>query len=850
MDNSGTTVGDSTTDPGCMSMCLGGRISKNTLNATLGVGAVILLLLGLFALTPLGIFGERTALINRYYAARTLHMHKMTTSAVIPAQWNSLGLTHAYVNVNSALYNMFPAMYVIGSGYTPEKETENAANCMSKTYTDESGKSHNYATYKFPVALRCILESSANSFLYVNAVSLSVLSHISPAVYLATLLVIYQLSLVYFIFGVFFNRSEAEVLEARASDAEPSSRMRRMSQGFLRRVFETGGNDQGKLHAWWGSVRDFCCYFVLAWYALFLAMAVLEPSTQTVDWGPERSKQTVEYYLNSNISSVLYCVIVLVLYYKRASKEYPYWEYLFPREEAQQAQAMVVYRGNDESKPREKSQEYIPYDDLDAKFRGVPMYNQYGAGQLYNQYAAGQGSFNPVMTHSMHMPLQMPVQAEWAGNRQGVLMDQAGAVTRKWNSVEQKYHKNFIFGGNKHLGPVSNETSTIMSLTVFLGGIANLGMARGVLLETEAQFVIVCLFSFGVLEFGRTHLFSYFWYLMVHVLEGAPNADLQNCELFSHTKMIRVILIFVDVVVFLLQVIIVVMWQMTMDTLLVYSTDPLRVFLVVVVSLFLLVRLFSVVYGFYELFRLFSYAPNQRENIDHYMADKRNGDLKYGKNVSMVVWQSEKYLYLLTTWLMIIGILAISANSDATTPPAEARLRFAEKILYKAAAKHNANNACALGLQMNPLLSTILTSSCDDKEVMKQDESVDPVDMKVFAWSRWWQMNDKPVIMSKQDVCSKRDCAEYSLLFCSGGFEQHWGQCKTEYFGSHLHAPRDNWAAEVLNNMYAFQGTSALKSLPLVGARPWLALPPGTSLSTLPDHHAIVNGAIVHTHEP
>jgi len=239
----------------------------------------------------------------------------------------------------------------------------------------------------------------------------------------------------------------------------------------------------------------------------------------------------------------------------------------------------------------------------------VPICNQYGAGQLYNQYAAGQGSFNPVMTHRMHMPLQMPVQTEWAGKRQGVLMDQTGAVTRKWNSEDHKYHKNFIFGGNKHLGPVSNETSTIVSPTVFLGGIANLGMARGVLLETEAQFVIFCLFSFVVLEFGKTNLFSYFWYLMVRVLDATlldedfantgkstytQHKGIENCKMFSHTKMIRVILISVDVVVFLLQLIIVVMWQMTMETLLIDSTDPLRVFLLVVVSLFLLVRVFSV----------------------------------------------------------------------------------------------------------------------------------------------------------------------------------------------------------------------------------------------------------------
>jgi len=829
-------------------MCPGGGISKNTLNMSLGISAAILIILALFTVTPLVIFGERTALINRYYAARTLHMHKMTSSAVIPSQWNSLGLTTAYVDVNGALTNIFPAMYVVGSGYTPEKETENTVNCLKKSYKDENGKTHDYATYEFPVALRCILEQSADYFLYVNAASLSILSHISPAVYLSTLMVIYQLSLVYFVFGVFFNRSRVEVLQAQVDDTDNKIGMRKITKRFFKGVFQVGADKSGKIDGWWNSVRNFCCYFVLVFYAVFLASAVLEPSTQTVDWGSEGSKQTVEYHLNSNISSVIYCVIVLVVYYKRTSKEYPYWEYLFPRDHENDysdnslGQAMIRYEP-------ENINNAASYEDQEEKFRGVPMYNQYGAGPSYNQYAAGQGSFNPIMTHSMHMPLQMPVQTEWAGKRQGVLMDQAGAVTKKWNSEDHKYHKNFIFGGNKHLGPVSNETSTIVSLTVFLGGIANLGMSRGVLLETEAQFVIVCLFSFVVLEFGRTHLVSYFWYLMVHVLDS-EHKDIKNCEMFSHTKMIRVILIFVDVVVFLLQLIIVVMWQMTMDTLLIYSTDPLRVFLLIVVSLFLLVRVFSVVYGFYELFRLFSYAQNHGQNIDEYMHVKRDDDLKYGKNVSMVVWQSEKYLYLITVWLMIIGILAISANTDATTPPAEARLRFAEKILYKAASTFKANNACSLGVQKNPLLSTMLASSCDEKDVMQEDGSIDPVDMKVFVWSRWWQMNDRPVIMNKQDVCSKRDCQAYSLLFCSAGFEQHWGQCKAGYFGSHVHAPRDDWTVKVLDNIYAFLGTSQLKTLPHVGARPWLPLPPGTSLSTLPDHHEIVNGVIVHTHTP
>jgi hypothetical protein len=36
--------------------------------------------------------------------------------------------------------------------------------------------------------------------------------------------------------------------------------------------------------------------------------------------------------------------------------------------------------------------------------------------------------------------------------------------------------------------------------------------------------------------------------------------------------------------------------------------------------------------------------------------------------------------------------------------------------------------------------------------------------------------------MSKDtDYCLHSDCQGEELLFCSVGFEQHWGQCSTEY---------------------------------------------------------------------
>lgn len=874
-------------DSGSMFLCFR-NMSKNSYNMILCTGAGLLIVLGLFTLTPMVIFGQKTALINRYYASRTLHLHKMTSSAVIPTQWTSLGLMHAFTEVNSMATDIFPAMYLISTGYQPDKESDNMVKCFTKSYKDDDGNSQDYEGYNFPAPLRCILEMSGNYVLYVNAATLSLLSHISPAVYLSTLVVIYQLSLVYFIFGVIFNRSEAEVSHGQKGQASDHTGMRRAAHEFSSRAYKEGGQIHGK---WWSTVRNFCCYCVLAWYGLFLAVAVLEPSTQTVDWGPAAAQQTVEYQLNSNICSVIYCVIVLVVYYKRASREYPYWEYLFPRDHFIAYADLIGKEDHFDPDARYEDNEReireirgIPYDQNNKReFPGTPsapdMYDSdnymmksnfnYPRVPVYNQYAAGQGSFNPVMTHSMHMPtLQMPGQTEWTGKRQGVLLDQAGAVTRKWNTQESagsKHHKNFIFGGHRELGPVSNETSTIVSLTVFLGGIANLGMARGVLLETEAQFVIICLFAFVVLEFGRTHLFSYFWYLSVHVLETQFHENdnnlngfvfyqkrdgIENCELFSHTKMIQVILIFVDVVVFLLQLIIVIMWQMTMETLLIYSDDPLRIFLILVVSFFLIVRTFSVFYGFFELYRLFSYKQNSGENVQEYMSEKIRNMHKYGKQVSMGVWQMEKYLYLLTVWLMIVGVLALSVTTDATKPSAEVRLRFAEKVNYRAASKLNPNVACSKGTQMNSLLAKVLTDSCDEKSVMQEDGDVDPVDMKVFVWSRWWQMVNKPVVMSKQDVCSKRDCQEYDALFCSVGFEQHWGQCKDEYLDYHGHVPRDNWSARILDNVYAYLGTSSVKTIPQDGSGIGLALPGGNLLSLLPHHHDVVNGVVVHTLQP
>ena len=78
--------------------------------------------------------------------------------------------------------------------------------------------------------------------------------------------------------------------------------------------------------------------------------------------------------------------------------------------------------------------------------------------------------------------------------------------------------------------------------------------------------VFVSLFAFYILEFGRTHLLSYYWYLSEHHTRDRG---------VSHVSMMRLMLVFIDVIVFGMQLLVVIFWQMTMQSLLTNPTDAL-----------------------------------------------------------------------------------------------------------------------------------------------------------------------------------------------------------------------------------------------------------------------------------
>jgi hypothetical protein len=676
-------------------------------------------------------------LVNRYYSAKTLHMHKVTNAAPMTTSYNSLGLTHPYSDETDIMKPVTPASYPINVGFVPNLYIEKYTRCRDKYYKDDNQKEKNYyaKTVAQSGAVRCVMEDPYGYWMYVNGGSLSILSSINPAVYLSTLLVIYELSLASFLFDITFYSDEKKMFK-RSVD-----------------------------------------YAVLILYVVLLLYSVSTFSTKTSDWG--NPKQKIEYNMNASISSLVYCIIILTVFYMRKSMSYGYWRYMFYSNKNRQENVGKDVVSADFFFPPDVSAPDFPvYDENqkendqdDTNDRGVLMPARYMVNYegvpVHSVYPQLNNVFDPSMTHSTKMKnLRMPGELKQGVGTQGLLMDQSARATKKWDEFQL----------DKETGPASNETSTIVSLTVLLGGIANLAMARGVLPETEAQFVVFCVFSFVVLEWARNHLFSYFWYMALHVTRS---------DAFEKQKQVRVIMVVIDLISFLLQVLIVIMWQMTMTSLLNYENDMLRALIITIVTLFLLVRFVSVFSGLSDIFNYFigkSFEPFK----------------------STFLWKCELIVYVLCISFVVFGVFAHNFPLSNTS---ETLLRFEEKLMYNSTSVSVPNSDCQKGIQSVTLMKNALNHLCT-KTI---DTSPDPVDLKVFGWTRWWRLDPALVIGDKDDACLQRDCQKASLLFCGNGFEMYWGECHRSL--KDISYPRPGWVTTVLESQYAYQGGTSLAAL-------------------------------------
>ena len=566
-------------------------------------------------------------LMNEHYSAKTMHLHKVTQNARIPIQWNSLGYVTPYVEQEFGDRKWEPTTYFLHGG-------------MNKNTND-------YST----------LEDPFSYTMYINSErSFSILSSISPLLYLATLIVICNISLLYFSFA---HYAEPEICSFHKNQ-----------------------------------VRSFLSYATLLIYgcclfAIFGAGAIIKDE----QWGSVQ----IEYMISPQIPSVVYNIIVLAMYclYLRRKDSY-------------------------------KSTAEIT---TDKEMPGVTAVNS--AAHMQN-----------IQLQSMYTPTwnMMP------GQKQHLLMGISGVVMQK--EKEEK---------KERTSPVTNEFNVVVCIIVLLGGIANLAMSQAFLMETEAQLVIISLFMFGVLELGRNHLVSYFWYLSVN----------SAWETTAEDKTERYIIVFIDLVVFLLQLFIVFIWQMTMTSLLTITQSNvlvLRMVLIVVVSLFLLTRFVSVFQGLLEV-----YFPSTCCGCD--LSCMTCLEYDDAKRSSKILYIMEFVMYFLIVSMIIGTLFVIAMPGSFVFHNPEKRLILLEQMMYQNTNTPTPKTECSNGIQKNNLVAHI-NELCSD--ISSEVYKIRPVTMKVFAWTRSF-------VLQKQVISWDAGLAAADVLFCSNGFEQHWGQCKRQF---------------------------------------------------------------------
>ena len=193
-----------------------------------------------------------------------------------------------------------------------------------------------------------------------------------------------------------------------------------------------------------------------------------------------------------------------------------------------------------------------------------------------------------------------------------------------------------------------------------------------------------------------------------------------------------------------------------------------------------------------------------------------------------ILWRCEGAVYILSVWVFILALLLLPVTPNAGYEDSngtrrlstESTLRFIEKMLYTAmldtkiltAVTPEHDNTCKNGTHVNKLMFTAVAHTetdskisfdCTEAKVYYGDtstEHIDPVDMKVFAWTRFFQLRNRLTSSSVKNQCFPTNCQGSAVLFCSNAFEQHLGQCKEAFQHSPGDVLRKSWKDTVLDS--------------------------------------------------
>jgi hypothetical protein len=144
--------------------------------------------------------------------------------------------------------------------------------------------------------------------------------------------------------------------------------------------------------------------------------------------------------------------------------------------------------------------------------------------------------------------------------------------------------------------------------------------------------------------------------------------------------------------------------------------------------------------------------------------------LPFGEHEELMAVQT--YYWCSSVVMLIVTCTVLASAADMSLNDGDRiRLRQLESVQYLAMADTEANPLCAFGVQKNPMLQLMGSFSTDmkfgNRAVLEQKN---PVNFKVFHWTRWWEFAQTSPQLQGPD-----------LYLCSLGMDQHFGTCQKQY---------------------------------------------------------------------
>ena len=561
--------------------------------------------------------------------------------------------------------------------------------------SDENYEVQKYAIDKYDLAntvtacgteltSACWLENNHGDYVFLNGESMSVLSQISPSLYFGTLLTIYLLSSIVIVSNTFaYYLSKSNCTTYEIEDIEKVVR------------------------------------YVLIWLNLLVYFLSILFAYGTTPFVNETNilGVKVEYSISSHLASIIPCTITLILYLLHLRGRNIQW---FKQEES------VAEGGTESSQIGDADNVVQGISDFDAQVFSEQAPIKY---LPVSQLPSNNGSINGVYFVSSTLKTSNPTFIGF----DRIFKDPSTVITQ-----EHPY-------GHKYYGPISSEASVIGAITVFLGGIGSLGLARGVVQEVEVQLVLGCTLGFVFLEIC-SHRMRAYWSFMFKTVDDVSNksqdVEIQKGYYYYAVSFIRFVVLWIQLWLLILY------YNTILHVKLVHSTTQ---------------------YAVYALIFVY-WAVSFLTFIECLNLGMRVRPLRYRLMLEIAFCIFAFFVIFIT----ITSILRYDFDNAEYFQTDDMLVKY-ENIQYDLK-NVNENKKCESGgkLKSNSLVHQDIKKnegSWKIKDNWVGKNEVDAVELKVYYWTKGWntQLVKKP---------------SFVAWFCSNGLEHHWGQCmfSTKYF--------------------------------------------------------------------